>query len=46
MDNDLKNINTNDLDIFLNENNIKYKITYEEPHGNKVYFILFFFKIN
>ena len=35
MDNDLKNINTNDLDIFLNENNIKYKRTYEEPHGNK-----------
>lgn len=35
MDNDLKNINTNDLDIFLNENSIKYKRTYEEPHGYK-----------
>lgn len=23
------------MNIFLNENNIKYKITYEEPHGNK-----------
>ena len=33
MDNDLKNINTNDLDIFLNENNIKYKRTYDEPHN-------------
>ena len=31
----MENINTNDLDIFLNENNIKYKRTYEEPHGNK-----------
>ena len=35
MDNKFKNINTNDLDIFLNENSIKYKRTYEEPHGNK-----------
>ena len=33
MDNKFKNINTNDLDIFLNENNIKYKRTYDEPHN-------------
>ena len=31
----MENINTNDLDIFLNENSIKYKRTYEEPHGYK-----------
>ena len=35
MDNDLKNINTNDLDIFLNEKCIDYKRTYEEPRGYK-----------
>jgi len=29
----MENINTNDLDIFLNENCIDYKRTYEEPHG-------------
>ena len=32
MNNDLKNMNTNDLDIFLNDNSIKYKRTYEKPH--------------
>jgi len=31
----MENINTNDLDIFLNENCIKYKRTYKEPHGYK-----------
>lgn len=31
----MTNIITNDLDVFLNENNIKYKKTYEEPHEHK-----------
>ena len=31
----MENINTNDLDIFLNEKCIDYKRTYEEPRGYK-----------
>ena len=31
----MENINTNDLDIFLNENCINYKRIYREPHGYK-----------
>ena len=31
----MENINTNDLDIFLNEKCIDYKRTYEESHGYK-----------
>ena len=31
----MEHIDTNDLDIFLNENSIDYKKTYEEPHGYK-----------
>jgi hypothetical protein len=33
----MENINTNDLDLFLNENCIGYKRTYEEPFGCKEY---------
>ena len=31
----MENINTNDLDIFLNEKCIDYKRTYKEPRGYK-----------
>ena len=31
----MESVNTSDLDIFLNENSIKYKREYEEPCGYK-----------